>query len=70
MAIQMQTIEERHLSSLILSFDLADFKRAQARIRAFVAAFDEEFGRDGRADVHCLGLQFFRLTNRETEETT
>lgn len=66
-AIHTQTPDQRHLSSLILAFNRADFKRAQDRIRDFVSKFNEEFESSSGKDVHCLALQFFQLSEDARE---
>jgi uncharacterized protein (TIGR02147 family) len=66
-AIQMQTLEERDLSHLILAIDRSQMTEAKEEIRKFRRSFDARFGKAQKKDeVYCLGINFFRLQERDT----
>ena len=65
-AVREQTVEERDFSSVILAVDKQDLPKAKERIKNFRREFDAEFGKAKKKDeVYCLGVQFFRLQEKQ-----
>lgn len=61
-AIQMQSVQERDLSSIILAFNSEDMGEAKAMIKKFRREFDSKFSKKkNKNSLYCLNTQFFRL---------
>ena len=61
-SVSEQTISERNLNSLILSFDESKMEEAKKMIMDFQIKFNEKMGPNGSANgVYCLAIQFFNL---------
>lgn len=64
-SIEQQTVNERHLESLILPFKSSRIAEIGGRIGNFVQSLAKEFGEDAEGDsVYAMSLQFFRLSEK------
>ncbi|MEK6704426.1 MAG: TIGR02147 family protein [Bdellovibrionota bacterium] len=62
LAIDLQSLDDRDFSSVILAMDSADIPLAKKKIRKFQDEFDAEFSKAAKkSSVYCLGVQLFRL---------
>ncbi|MCM2277682.1 MAG: DUF4423 domain-containing protein [Oligoflexia bacterium] len=66
-AVDFQGVEERDLSSMILALDEKDLGEAKRMLKEFRRSFDRRFSAPRRQTnrVYCLGMQFFRLQERD-----
>jgi uncharacterized protein (TIGR02147 family) len=65
-AIQIQSLDERDITSMVLAFEKKRMKEAKEWIRDFRRGFDAHFGKSKKKDqVYCLAVQFFRLQEKE-----
>jgi len=67
LALEEQSVEERDITSLMVSIDSSRLPEARKRIRDFRNEFIKEFNsEDEKKDsVYCLGIQLFNLTTKE-----
>jgi uncharacterized protein (TIGR02147 family) len=64
-SIDLQNVEERDLSHMILAVNSKDIPEAKEEIKTFRRKFDARFGAAIKKDeVYCLGIQFFRLQEK------
>ena len=64
-ALQVQTVEERDYSHMILAIDRDHISEAKDVIKKFRRSFDTRFsGAPSKNQVYCLGLTFFRLQEK------
>ncbi len=64
-AIDLQTVEERDLTSMVMAVDSRRLAEAKADIKKFRRSFDAKFGASGAKDrVYCLSIQFFNLQEK------
>lgn len=64
-SIDMQGLEDRDISSLVMCFDKSKMKAAKEKIRKFREEFEAEFGPSEKAteqEVYAMGLQFYQIT--------
>lgn len=69
-SVNEQTIEERDLQSLTLSFEKEDMKRAKEDINEFVDNFNATYAKKEGQDVYQLNVQFFSHTTSSKDEIT
>jgi uncharacterized protein (TIGR02147 family) len=65
-ALVFQTIDERNISSLTLSVSFKDIPYFKKKIKEFQTEInqDAEKRKDGRDEVYCLAVQFFKLSKK------
>lgn len=64
-SVSLQTVEERDLSSVILTVDKSDIPEAKEMITNFRRSFDKRFGQSSKKNsVYCLAIQFFNLIEK------
>lgn len=63
-SIEEQEIEERHLSSLTLKFDMKKMEEAKAFIHRMLEEFDQKFCNEESRDLYQFNLQLFGLSKR------
>ncbi len=64
-ALESQDIEDRHISSLMLSFDTSRTSEAFEDIKKFKNKFNKKYTEGERKNsVYCLGVQLFQLDRR------
>lgn len=64
-SIDLQTLEERDLSCMVLAVDRNRLPQAKDAIKKFRREFDSEFGAGTPRDsVYCLAIQFFSLQDK------
>jgi len=69
-SIEQQTVNERHLETLILPFNSNRINEVGSRIGNFVQSLAKEFGEDTEGDsVYAMSLQFFRLGEKQVSKT-
>ncbi|MDX9732424.1 MAG: DUF4423 domain-containing protein [Bdellovibrionales bacterium] len=62
-AVDLQTVGQRDLSSLVLAVGKDDIPEAKRVIKHFRRSFDARFAKSPKKDsVYCLAIQFFDLT--------
>jgi uncharacterized protein (TIGR02147 family) len=68
-ALQLQTVEERDYSLVIMGVDPASIPTAREQIREFSRGFSKKIRvSDQKHELYCLGIQFFRLTQKKEGE--
>ncbi len=67
-AVDEQSVEQRHLNSLSLQFDVKSLSLAKLRILDFVKKFNEEFSSDSSDQVYQLNVQLFEHSNVRNEK--
>lgn len=64
-AIELQSIAERDLTSMVMAIDSRQLDAAKAEIKKFRRGFDAKFGASQSKDrVYCLSIQFFNLQEK------
>jgi uncharacterized protein (TIGR02147 family) len=67
-ALELQTVDERDFSSMILAIDKKDVPRAKKAIKNFRREFDSSFGKSKtKNQVYCLAVQFFSLQEKTND---
>ena len=65
LAMDFQKLDERDMSSMILTVDEADIPRAKEEIKKFRTKFDADFSKgQKKTSLYCLGIQFFNLRTK------
>jgi uncharacterized protein (TIGR02147 family) len=69
-SIEQQTVNERHLETLILPFNSTRINEVGSRIGSFVQSLAKEFGEDTEGDsVYAMSLQFFRVGDKPSSKS-
>ena len=68
LALEEQSVDERDITSLLVSVDSEKLPEAKKRIRDFRNEFIKEFNgpHEKKDNVYCLGIQLFNLTSEKS----
>lgn len=64
-SIEIQSPQEKNISSLTFAVDVSKLPLAQKKIRKFRLEMDKLLGTGKKTEVYHLGVQLFRLTQKE-----
>lgn len=66
-ALDLQTINERDMASVIMAIDCNRLDEAKEDLKRYRREFTKKYGSDPKQnEVYCLGIQFFRLQTKRT----
>lgn len=67
-AIEMQSLDNRDVNTVIFCFDVSKMQQAKKKIKKFREEFEIEFGPNKQAtdqEIYGLGIQFFQITQND-----